>query len=115
MEIYTILILAFVIFAWSRVLLRFRDRQITAYELGMWSAIWAAVITILFVPELIGFVAHTVGIQRPIDVAVYAAIIILFYLLFKLYVKLEATRRDITRLVQKLALHSPGTKKGKKR
>jgi hypothetical protein len=51
-----------------------------------------------------GVPAALLGIQRSIDVFVYVGIIMLFYILFVFYGKLEEQREKITRLTRILAI-----------
>lgn len=98
MTLIQILILIFVAFAGSRAVLRFRDRIIGYGEFFFWSAIWTIVLLIIFRPSLSDDVASLLGISRGTDVMFFAAIIVLFYLIFRLYVKLNSLDRDITAL-----------------
>ncbi len=99
-----IIVIIFAVFAWSRAVLRFKDGKITLGELVLWSVIWTAVLVVAIIPGLTSSVAGLVGIKRGIDVAVYFSIIILFYLIFRLYVKAETQQHEITKLVRELAL-----------
>lgn len=93
----------FVTFAVSRAVLRAKDKQISIAELFFWLAVWTGLIVVLIFPQLTSFVADLVGIGRGIDVVVYTSIALLFYLIFRLYVKLDEREREITRVVRELA------------
>lgn len=99
-----IIIIAFALFAWSRAFLRFRDRAISGREFTLWSVLWAAAIFVLALPRTTDLVASLLGATRGADVVVYVSIALLFYLAFRLYVKLESIEREITTLVRELAL-----------
>ena len=99
-----IVIIAFALFAWSRAVLRFRDRAISVRELVLWSVLWAAAIFVMLLPGTTDLVASLLGATRGADVVVYVSIALLFYLAFRLYVKLEQMEREITALVRELAL-----------
>ncbi len=100
-------VIIFASFAWSRVLLRFKDKRLTPGELLFWSGIWGAAIVIAVLPGIAAFISEWVGIRRPIDVAVYAGIILLFYMLFRLYVRVEQIDRNVTKLVRSIAISTP--------
>lgn len=55
-------------------------------------------------PGLTSYVAKRLGIGRGTDVVLYLSIALLFYLIFRLSIALEETRREITELVRKIAL-----------
>lgn len=103
-SIIHIFALVFALFAISRVVLRARDKQISVNELFFWLAIWLGLVFVVFFPQIISKIALFLGIGRGIDVVVYASIAVLFYLIFRLYVKLEDNQKTITLLVRELAL-----------
>jgi len=108
--ILQIIVVLFVLFAWSRVLLRFRDRKISRWEFVFWSLLWLAVLIILFIPKITEPIARLLQIGRGIDVIVYLSIVLLFYLVFRIYVRLEGIEQDITKVVREVSL-----KKGRKK
>ncbi len=99
-----IIVTIFVLFALSRNYLQFRDNHISGFQFIFWVLIWSLVLVILLWPNLTNRLAQYLGISRGIDVFVYLGIIVLFYLIFRSYVKIEELERDITRLVSELAL-----------
>ena len=48
--------------------------------------------------------ANNLGIGRGADLILYISIVILFYLVFKLHVKLESVGRDIAKVVRQDSL-----------
>jgi len=113
MEILQIVIIIFALFAISRAVLRFKDNNLSKNELMFWVLIWLAVIIIPFIPGITTKVSAIFGIGRGIDLIVYISIVVLFYLLFRIYVKTEALEKEITLVVRKLALKN--TKEEKKK
>ena len=105
-----VFVVAFAIFAISRAFLRFKDRKISTLSLGLWCAVWAAAIVVVIIPATSFFFANLLGIQRGADFVVYVSIVVIFYLLFRLYVKIDNVERNVTKLVREIAI-----KKEKKR
>jgi len=103
MILIQILTLIFILFVVSRTLLRAKDKKISIGELFFWLAIWFGLSFVVFFPGITSQVADLLGIGRGADVITYVSIGILFYLIFRLYVKLEDTERKITLLVRELA------------
>jgi hypothetical protein len=99
-----VIVTAFALFAWSRALLRFKDRRITVGEFAFWTLIWAGVVTVVFVPAIAAGFSTSLGVRRPVDLLVYVSIVLLFYLLFRLYVRIEHTEQEITKLVRETAI-----------
>jgi len=111
MEIIQFLIVIFALFALSRAILRFKDNRLTVKELAFWTIVWAGVILVSFMPSITGFFSGIFGIGRGIDFIIYISIILLFYLIFRLYVKAESLEKELTFVVRKLALDNEKKKK----
>lgn len=94
----------FALFAWSRALLRYKDRKISNNEFIFWSVIWLGVVVVAFIPGISALVSDAIGIRRPIDFFVYLSIILLFYLVFRIYIKLDTVNGEITKIVREFAL-----------
>lgn len=114
MEIAQYLLIIFAVFALSRAILRFKDNKLTIGEFIFWNFVWLGVILIGFFPVITQTMANFIGIGRGIDVFVYAGIIILFYLVYRIYVKIEGMDQDLTKIVREVALHGKQGKKAKK-
>lgn len=104
MTLIQIIALLFFSFAASRAVLRAKDKKINLIELLFWLSIWLGLIIVVFFPQILSNIASILGIGRGVDVLVYSSISILFYLIFRLYIKLEETEMEITKLVREIAL-----------
>jgi len=104
MEVIQIIITLFGLFALSRAVLRFKDNKLTRNELLFWMMIWIAVITIPLIPNLTSRVSNLFGIGRGMDMIVYISVVALFYLMFRLYVKVESVQKEITSVVRKISI-----------
>lgn len=104
MEILQILIIVFGLFAFSRVILRFKGKEITMKEFIFWSILWLVIIFFGFLPDITKIFAGLLGIGRGTDAAIYVSIILLFYLLFRIYVKTENIEQEVTKIVREITL-----------
>lgn len=106
MNFTTIQILAiiFVLFAISRVILKFKKRELKLAEFFMWFIFWLAVGVAFITPESLTAIANILGIGRGADLVLYVAVVVVFYLMFRIFVRLEKMERDITKLVRKKTL-----------
>jgi len=95
----------FAVFALSRVFLRYRDKSISLYELLFWSVVWVGLVVVAIFPSIFTRLSLVLGIGRGVDIILYIGMILLFYLTFRLYVKIENHQKDITKIVRDLALH----------
>lgn len=99
-----ILLTVFLFFALSRVLLRFKGGNLSLSSLIFWSLSFGLAAFFVVFPEITSEIARKLGIGRGVDAVIYASIIILFYLVFRLYVFMQDIRKEITDLVKKIAL-----------
>ncbi len=99
-----ILLSFFILFALSRVLKQVRSTKLTIGAFLFWSSLFVFALAGVLYPGLTSYVAERVGIGRGTDVVIYTSIALLFYLIFRLSISLEETRREITDLVRKIAL-----------
>lgn len=106
-----LLVVIFATFAASRAILRFKDKKISFHEVIFWLGVWIVLGVVVFFPDITGSLAEKLGIGRGIDVVIYVSIGLLYYLIFRLYVMLEETEREITRLVREIAISRKKKKK----
>jgi len=103
----------FALFAWSRAFLSFRQKRFNTKELIFWTFVWAMAVIIVFIPGKSDVLAHLLGIGRGFDAMIFIAIVALFYIVYRLYVKSNENEQIITSLVRKIALMD--LKKSKKK
>jgi hypothetical protein len=94
----------FAVFAWSRAILRFRDKAINFKELMFWSLVWAFTIIVVFIPGKATVFAKLLGVGRGFDAMVFIAIIALFYAVYRLYVRSNEAEQEMTRLIREISL-----------
>ncbi|KKU92417.1 MAG: hypothetical protein UY21_C0001G0040 [Microgenomates group bacterium GW2011_GWA1_48_10] len=114
MTLIQLLLSIFLLFALSRVILRFRGGQLSPLEFAFWSILFVAAIFGIFLPEQTSQLAKILGIGRGADLVVYVSIVIIFYLVFRLYIMIENLRHEITEIVRKIALENVIKSKTKK-
>lgn len=83
---------------------RARQRVIRVAEAAAWSALWIAAVVVVLLPNTASSVAAFVGVGRGADLVTYAAVALLFILVFTLFVKHERLERNLTDLVRREAL-----------
>ena len=55
-------------------------------------------------PEFFGYVADILGVGRGVDALMYISIVVLFYLIYRLYAKVDTLERQITYIVREIAI-----------
>lgn len=99
-----ILLVLFFLFAIFKVVGRYRVGELSLRGMVAWVFFWLVAIFVALVPNSTSVVALQLGIGRGADLAVYAALALLFFLVFRLMVKIEKQNREITKLVRDNAL-----------
>jgi hypothetical protein len=105
MSVIQILIIVFAFFAITRTVFQFKKRTLSLGWLLFWTSFWAVTAFVAFLPQTTDAIARLVGVGRGADVVIYLSLIALFYLVFRIYVKIEQVEREVTGLVRKLALN----------
>ena len=80
---------------------RYRNDSFSTVVFTLWMIVWFAVITIKLLTTV---VAQLFGLGRGLDSIYIISIIFLFYIVFKLYNKMEKQKKRINDLVSELAL-----------
>lgn len=105
-----LVLLAIILFALSRVLLRAREKMISPRTALFWVLIWAAALVGILAPATTTKIASLFGVGRGVDVIVYVSLTLLFYLVFRVYVAIEDIRHQITFLIRQIALQNSSKK-----
>jgi small membrane protein len=103
MPIQILLLIAIIaadIVAWKRV----REGVISAREALLWTCVWLVAAVVVALPNTTTLIANMLGVGRGVDLVVYGAIILLFFLLFKIFVHLDKLESKLTDIVRKDAL-----------
>lgn len=99
------LLLFFIIFALSRVLLQLKQGNLTIRGFLFWLGVFCAALVGITYPQLTGKIAGILGIGRGSDAVIYISIALLFYLVFRTHMVIEDMRHEMSELIRKLALH----------
>jgi hypothetical protein len=81
----------------------------------LWSIFWIASGVVVLRPEFATSFASFLGVGRGADAVIYLAIIALFYLVFRIFLRLDRLDRDITSLVRMVSLMAEGRDEASKR
>jgi hypothetical protein len=94
----------FALFAWSRAYLRWQERLFTLKEFAFWTFVWVGVIVLIFTPGKTDFIAEWLGVGRGSDAIFAVGLVLIFYMVYRLYAKVDKLERDLAKLIQHLAL-----------
>lgn len=108
MSILQIVVVIFVLFALTRTVKKFRDGGLALVWFLVWLCVWGAIGVVVVLPQTSQMFARLIGVGRGVDAAVYVAIIGLFYVVFRIFLRLERIEHDISSLVRHLSLRDGG-------
>ncbi|MFA6105191.1 MAG: DUF2304 family protein [Patescibacteria group bacterium] len=101
--IQALLILIFLI-AISKVFMRYRSEDLSLKETVVWILFWVLAGVVVIQPNLTARVAEMLGVGRGADVVVYISLVVLFFIVFRLVIKIEKLNREITKVIREKAL-----------
>ncbi|MEA2065262.1 MAG: DUF2304 domain-containing protein [Patescibacteria group bacterium] len=98
------IIILFSLFAISRLQSKLKTKEIILKEFYLWLLFWVIIIITTLWFRKTDIIAKFFGVEKGADLAIYISIIFLFYLLFKLIVKIKKIERDITKITREIAI-----------
>ncbi|MBN1779205.1 MAG: DUF2304 domain-containing protein [Candidatus Buchananbacteria bacterium] len=98
------LLVIFIIFVLTRIFLRYRAQDITGREFFLWLIFWLIVAITILLPQKTDLLAKWVGVSRGADLLVYLSVLVLFFIIFKILVRLEKINRDLVKIVRGLTI-----------
>jgi hypothetical protein len=104
MHAIQIVLTCFAVFAMSRAVIRYRRGDMRLLHLALWLLFWTGVVVVALRPETTNLFANWLGVGRGVDTAMYLALLMIFYLLFRSFGKIEDLDRQLTRVVRANAL-----------
>jgi small membrane protein len=82
----------------------YRKKQISISFFVLWILLWLIGLFVIFYPGLLTKVANLLNIGRGVDFALYVSIILIFYLIYKINLKIGKMNRDLTKIVRKISI-----------
>lgn len=104
MLLIQILLVIFFLFAFSKVVGRYQAREISARAAVFWMFFWILAGVIVLLPDSTFYAARLVGVGRGVDLVIYVSLAAIFFIIFRLLVKINRMNKDITTLTRTLAL-----------
>lgn len=102
--ILKILVLVFAAWILLRLVASYKENKVDTFNFVIWTIIWLLIVVVVSYPTYTDRVAQWVGVGRGTDIAFFVAFLLLFYLVFRLYVKITAVESDLTEIVKHIAL-----------
>lgn len=104
MWIFQTILVIFFLFAIAKVWGRYQTKDLSWRGAGLWSVFWVLAGVVVLWPNSTAFFAKRLGLGRGVDLVIYLALAGLFFVVFRLMVKIERLNREITLLTRRVAL-----------
>lgn len=102
--IFQLIVVLFAIATIFNILQMKQKGSLTPRASLFWVLFWFAVAGAVIRPDSIQMIARTFGIGRGSDFVLYISVITLFFLVFRLHIKIEKINRDVTKVVREKSL-----------
>ena len=110
-KLFQIIVLIFAIFAFTRVMMQRKQKNFSLNEYLLWGSIWVGIVVLSFSGPLLQKTAELVGIVSGANLLIYTSITLIFYIVYRLYAKVDQQQQEITSLVTKIAINNVKKKK----
>ena len=108
MNVLQIIVIVFTVFALYRTVKKYREGGVEIVWFLMWLLVWLAIGVVVVLPQTSTLLARFIGVGRGADAVIYLAIIGLYYVVFRIFLRLEKIEHDISSLVRHLSLKDGG-------
>ncbi len=108
-ELYEVIAIVLGLIAIIYSIIRFRDGKMSVGMLFLWILIWIIIIIISIYPNDTNYLASYTGIGRGLDFVLILGILLCFYLIFKMYNKIENIDEELTDLIREIAIQNKNT------
>ncbi|MFA5412928.1 MAG: DUF2304 domain-containing protein [Patescibacteria group bacterium] len=95
-----------------RVVIKWRQGILTSRDSVFWIGFWFVVGIIILLPDTTSYLAELVGVGRGADLIVYLSIVLIFYIIFQMTIKIEKIERNITKVVRTVAMKDEAENNG---
>ncbi|MFZ2681931.1 MAG: DUF2304 family protein [Patescibacteria group bacterium] len=102
--VFQIGLVIFATLASFKVWKQYQRKQVSKYWWLVLSAFWVLVAVVAITPQTTDILAKQVGVGRGADLLVYLAVVLLFYLVYRLLVEQQKLSAEITELVRQAAI-----------
>jgi len=109
-----IIVSIFLILIILKTLNRRKRKELSLKEFLGWLIIWIGIGIVFWFPQYTTKIADILKIGRGADLITYLAIIILTYLIFRIFIHLDKIEKNITKLTRKDALEKTEEQKNQR-
>ena len=99
-----ILVTIFIVFILLKLFLQKQKNKISLLSFLIWVLLWLMVLIVFWLPDTTSYLAAVLGIGRGADLVVYISIVVIFYMIFRIFVRLNKIEDEITTVVRNNAI-----------
>ncbi len=111
LALFQLIFVIFGLFVISQIAHRRNQRLLSNGGAVFWIIVWIFAVGAVLWPQVTQIVASYFGIGRGTDFVVYISFAIMFFVLFRLHIKIESMQRDITKIVRTDAIKNADIKR----
>lgn len=104
MNLFQLVFLAFILISLYKIGNKIKTGQLNVRESFIWVFAWVFGAIIIFNPSLSAKISSVFGIGRGADLVVYSSIIFIYYISYRIYLKIDNLQKQIKELSTKIAL-----------
>ncbi len=96
----------------GQLLLRVIRDKVSIFKIVSSLIFWGLALVFIWLPSYtLNAIGKMFGVGRGVDVLIYLAIVVLFYINFRLGSKIDRLEKEITKLVREIAISNISSKK----
>ncbi|MBI2484357.1 DUF2304 domain-containing protein [Candidatus Uhrbacteria bacterium] len=99
-----VLVTAISLFVVGKAATAYVHKRIRIPAFVIWALFWVAIIVVVWQPNLTDRLAALLQVGRGADAVFYLSLVVIFYLLFRIYIRFERIDSHITTLVREIAI-----------
>ncbi|KKS63720.1 hypothetical protein A3E45_01220 [Candidatus Daviesbacteria bacterium RIFCSPHIGHO2_12_FULL_43_11] len=107
MSISQLLLSTIIIFIIYKTAVSFRHGNLSRNFTSIWLLLWISVLFFIFEQNTLIRAAHFLGISRGVDLVIYLAVILTFYLIYKIFFTLNQINQKVTEIIREMAVKNP--------
>ena len=104
MMVIQFVLVIFFLFALFKVVNKFRASELKAWDAIGWAFFWIFAGVVILKPDTTYVLAGILGVGRGVDAIIYLTVAILFFLVFRIFIRLEKIERNLTKLTRQDSL-----------
>lgn len=108
-----LLLTAIILFVMLRSYQAYKKKNLSERFILVWTGFWIGVLVLIYQKDFVSRLANSLGISRGVDLIIYLSLIVLFFLIYKIFILINIYDEKLTQLVRKNALKE--AKKPRKR